>query len=86
MRIKLNCLACGHSMDLGDAYEDYLDGREVTEPALRAAVASARRGGRETRAVIAADRAAPHARVLELIDLLRAAGVGRFAVNIEATP
>jgi hypothetical protein len=23
MRIKLNCLACGHSMDLGDAYEDY---------------------------------------------------------------
>lgn len=23
MRIRLNCLACGHSMDLGDAYEDY---------------------------------------------------------------
>jgi hypothetical protein len=23
MRIKLNCLACGHSMELGDAYEDY---------------------------------------------------------------
>ena len=23
MRIKLSCLACGHSMDLGDAYQDY---------------------------------------------------------------
>ena len=23
MRIKLNCLSCGHLMELGDAYEDY---------------------------------------------------------------
>ena len=23
MIIKLNCLGCGHSMELGDAYEDY---------------------------------------------------------------
>jgi len=23
MRIKLNCIACGHLMELGDAYEDY---------------------------------------------------------------
>ncbi|HUU01258.1 MAG TPA: hypothetical protein VM425_07470 [Myxococcota bacterium] len=23
MRIRLNCLECGHPMDLGDAYEDY---------------------------------------------------------------
>ena len=23
MRIKLNCIACGHAFDLGDAYEDY---------------------------------------------------------------
>lgn len=23
MRIKLNCLACGHSVELGEAYEDY---------------------------------------------------------------
>ena len=23
MRIKLNCLACGHAMELGEAYEDY---------------------------------------------------------------
>ena len=22
-RIKLNCLACGHAMDLAEAYEDY---------------------------------------------------------------
>jgi len=23
MRIKLNCIACGHAIELGDAYEDY---------------------------------------------------------------
>lgn len=23
MKIKLSCLACGHSMELGEAYEDY---------------------------------------------------------------
>jgi hypothetical protein len=23
MRIKLNCLACGHLLELGEAYEDY---------------------------------------------------------------
>jgi DNA-directed RNA polymerase subunit N (RpoN/RPB10) len=23
MRIRVNCLSCGHPMDLGDAYEDY---------------------------------------------------------------
>ena len=23
MKIKLNCLSCGHTMELGDAYEDY---------------------------------------------------------------
>lgn len=26
MTIKLNCLACGHVMDLSDAYEDYQGG------------------------------------------------------------
>jgi len=23
VKIKVNCLACGHPMELGDAYEDY---------------------------------------------------------------
>jgi hypothetical protein len=23
MRMKINCLSCGHSMELSDAYEDY---------------------------------------------------------------
>jgi hypothetical protein len=23
MKIKLNCLSCGHAIELGDAYEDY---------------------------------------------------------------
>jgi hypothetical protein len=41
MRIKLNCLACGHQMELSEAYEDYQGEvrcwvcRTVLEVALR---------------------------------------------------
>lgn len=61
----------------------YLDGRRVTEDEVRAAIASARRGNREIRAVLAADREVPHSRVVQLTDLVRAEGVTRFAINVE---
>lgn len=61
----------------------YLDGRAASEDDVRAAIASARRADREVRAVVAADREVSHARVVELIDLVKRAGVTRFAINIE---
>ena len=62
----------------------YLDGRKVAENDVKRAIASARRGNRDTRAVIAADREVTHGRVVHIIDLVRREGVSRFAINIES--
>ena len=62
----------------------YLDGRKVNEDDVKRAIASARRGNRETRAVIAADKQVTHGRVVHVIDLVRREGVSRFAINIES--
>ena len=62
----------------------YLDGHKVNEDEVKRAIASARRGNRETRAVIAADKEVTHGRVVHVIDLVRREGVSRFAINIES--
>ncbi len=62
----------------------YLDGRKVDEAAVKRAIASAQRGNRETRAVIAADKEVSHGRVVHIIDLVRRQGVSRFAINIDS--
>jgi hypothetical protein len=54
-----------------------IDGAPTTLDAIRATTPPV-----DTRAVIAADRSAPHGRVVEVIDALRAAGVTRYAINV----
>jgi biopolymer transport protein ExbD len=60
-----------------------VDGRDVGEPAFRALVAERHGANPELRAVIAADRAVPHGRVVEVIDALRTAGMARFSLESE---
>jgi len=60
----------------------YLDGDVVTLDALRAKVRAARRGRADLRAVIAADGAVTHRRVVGVIDLLRQENVVHFAINV----
>ncbi len=62
----------------------YVDGTASTEAELRAKLVSARRRDPELRAVIAADGAVPHRRVIGIIDLLRQEHVERFAINVDA--
>jgi biopolymer transport protein ExbD len=62
----------------------YVDGVPSTEAELRARLASARSREPELRAVIAADGAVPHRRVVGIIDLLRQEHVDRFAINVDA--
>jgi biopolymer transport protein ExbD len=62
----------------------YVDGAGVTEGELRRKLALARRANPELRAVIAADGAVPHRRVIGVIDLLRQEHVERFAINVDA--
>ncbi|MEW6432321.1 MAG: biopolymer transporter ExbD [Myxococcota bacterium] len=66
----------------------FFDGAEVEQPALmdkmRAAVAT----DKEVRAIISADQTLNYGKVMGLIDLVKEAGITKFALNIqkEAAP
>ena len=62
----------------------YVDGVPSNEAELREKLVAARRSDPELRAVIAADGAVPHRRVIGIIDLLRQEHVERFAINVDA--
>lgn len=62
----------------------YVDGEPSSEAQLRERLQVARRADPELRAVIAADGAVPHRRVIGIIDLLRQEHVERFAINVDA--
>jgi biopolymer transport protein ExbD len=62
----------------------YVDGVPYSEQQLREKLQGARRADPELRAVIAADGAVPHRRVIGIIDLLRQEHVERFAINVDA--
>ncbi len=62
----------------------YVDGVAHDEAQLRAKLRVARSADPELRAVIAADGAVPHRRVIGIIDLLRQEQVERFAINVDA--
>jgi biopolymer transport protein ExbD len=62
----------------------YVDGVPSNEAELREKLVAARRRDPELRAVIAADGAVPHRRVIGIIDLLRQEHVERFAINVDA--
>jgi biopolymer transport protein ExbD len=70
------------SISLDQAGKLYLDGTATSEAELHERVASAKRAHPELRAVIAADGRVPHARVVQLIDLLRQEHVNEFALDV----
>lgn len=63
----------------------FLDGAPATAEAARAAVRAAVARSPEARAIISADRAVSHGRVVELIDLVKREGLTRFAMDVEHT-
>jgi biopolymer transport protein ExbD len=64
----------------------YLDGVRAEEAELVRRVREAVARDREARAVISADRMALHGAVVRLIDLVKGAGVTRFAIHVEKEP
>ncbi len=68
---------------LTDHGEIYLDGVRRSEAELEARTREAVARDRDTRVVISADRRALHGAVVRVIDLVKGAGVSRFALNIE---
>ena len=72
------------TVSLTRAGQLYVDGALATEGELRQKLVQARQRDPELRAVIAADGAVPHRRVIGVIDLLRQEHVERFAINVDA--
>jgi len=66
----------------------FADTRPVTEEQLIATMRDRHRENPEVRAIIAADQRVPHGRVVHVIDLVRRAGVTKFAIQTqtEASP
>ncbi len=60
----------------------YLDAEEVDEDGLRRRIRAAREADEDLRAVIAAAGRINHARVVQVIDLLRQERVTKFAINV----
>jgi biopolymer transport protein ExbD len=60
----------------------FLNNKKVDDGAVRAYIRE-NRTERELEAVIAADASVPHGRVVRLIDLVKAEGVVKFAINTE---
>ncbi|HSS37847.1 MAG TPA: biopolymer transporter ExbD [Polyangia bacterium] len=63
-----------------------LDGRPTTPEAARAALQAAVARNPAAQAVIAADRGVAYGKVMEVIDLVKGAGVGGFALDVERAP
>jgi biopolymer transport protein ExbD len=61
----------------------YLDGKALDAAALRAKIRERITTDRTPRALIAADGAIQHRRVVALIDLLRQEQITQFAINVE---
>ena len=63
--------------------ELYLDGVKRTEAELVERAREAAAAGPEARAIISADKGALHGAVVRVIDVVKGAGISRFAINIE---
>ncbi len=61
----------------------YLDGVKRTEAELVERAKEAAAANPEARAIIAADKGALHGAVVRVIDVVKGAGISRFAINIE---
>ncbi|MCK6549669.1 biopolymer transporter ExbD [Myxococcota bacterium] len=62
----------------------FLNNQKVTDDELRAFIRTSKAEGKDLEAVIAADASVRHGRVVGLIDLIKAEGIVKFAINTDA--
>lgn len=60
-----------------------LNGVPVSEEALRAEVQKAMKADKDTQAIIAADVETQYGNVVRVIDIVKASGLNRFAIQVE---
>jgi biopolymer transport protein ExbD len=64
----------------------YLNGDKSDDAGVQRYIATELPRNPELQAVIAADKVVPHGTVVHVIDLVKRAGVRKFAINVEANP
>jgi biopolymer transport protein ExbD len=64
----------------------FLNGVEMDDAGLERAVREARAKGEDVQAIVGADKNATHGSVTHLLDVLKGAGVIKFAIQIEKQP
>ena len=72
------------SIDIEGGY--YINKKSIEPPALSDRLQQMTKKNKDMKAVIAADKNVAHGNVIALIDLIRKAGVTKFAVSIEPAP
>lgn len=70
------------AVSIDQAGKLYLDAKPVSAEALRSSIQRAQKNQADVRAVIAADGRIAHAKVVEVIDLLRQENITKFAINV----
>ncbi len=62
----------------------YLNGEPSSDVAVTAFIAAELPKSPDLQAIVGADKAVPHGAVVHVIDLVKRAGVRKFAINVEA--
>jgi len=73
---KLNIL-------IGSSGELSLDGKPATEEVVRQVAEGEFKLNADVQAIISADKAVPHGRVVQVLDIVKSAGVKKFAISID---
>lgn len=71
------------AISVNQAGEFFVDGRPVSDEALLAYARQKKAENPEVRAIIAADSRVTHGRVVRVIDIVRQAGVAKFAIQTQ---
>ena len=64
----------------------YLNGERSEEAAITRYIGAELPKNPELQAIIAADKVVPHGTVVRMIDIVKRAGVRKFAINVESSP
>ena len=74
------------ALTLTEGGELFLNGQAIDPDQLQPYLTDVAEADPKTQAIIAADRAVAHGAVIGVIDRVRAAGITKFALNIDPTP
>jgi biopolymer transport protein ExbD len=71
---------------LTEAGDIVVENVRVSADELGAQLEGLKEGGKERRVIIQADKKVPHGRVVEVMDVIKAHGLGRIAIATESAP